>query len=102
MSDTVENLTLWTSEHAVDANAKMSSYRVTMAELAEFCVDAPDVELKQVALELKGAGAGVTPSSGTPADTATSAPISRSRTPSVKKPALGVKHEDASGVDYSA
>jgi hypothetical protein len=89
--DSVENLTFWTSEHAMNSNGLLPAYRSTMSHLRSFCVDAPEVELKQVALEIKGA------SRTAPATESAEA----SHAPSKTSPQSIESREKASGVDYS-
>lgn len=50
----VENITVWTSEHAVNQNSHLPVYRSTMQELGQFCVDAPEIDLKLVSLAIPG------------------------------------------------
>lgn len=88
-SDTVENLTFWKSELAVDQNGHLPIYRSTMLELAEFCIGVPDVDLKPVAIEIKGPIEQVV-------DEETIQDATRKNPPPTP-----MTRENASGIDYS-
>ena len=108
----VENISSWTSDLAIAQNSHLPIYRSTMQELGSFCTGVPEVETKQVVLEIQGpsvavGGESIATSFESPMNSATTAAftsrsVGASGTTPKKAPLFSnVTRENASGVDYS-